>query len=151
MTELPSLNESLLDQVMDHIEKLAAVGRVGLGATRTGEDAWSQAVYRNAFEGVAGCGTAMCFAGWTAHLAGGRWAACAGDPDSFALSWLEREPDEPDNYDSRGTHAHERARWLLGLTRDESRVLFRACNDLAELRRVVAWIKSSRHAQEEDR
>ena len=123
-----SLNIDLLDRTLAHIE--------------AHPEHWDQTVWR--------CDSAMCFAGWTAELAGGKWLLPEGDAHA---DYLAPEPgDDPDetggccqHLDSgidSGIAAENRARRLLGLTEKQSARLFDGSNTLDDLRRIVAELKA---------
>lgn len=151
------INFTLLDDVMDRIEKLAAAGLVG-PPLRPGQDLWEQGWWRTVyvenqfgpprrlqiFQEADGpvCGSSMCLAGWTAEMAGGTWA-----PDWQGRAWLVREAGDviSDAYNDRSglVHVFDRARSLLGLTTTQAEQLFDGDNTLAGLRRIVAELRET--------
>lgn len=117
------INVPLLTQTLAHIE--------------ANPSEWDQTWYR--------CDTGMCFAGWAAQLAGGKWHT--SDPDLFddLDSYLIAEPgDDPatttlvDGSGVRVVFAPTRARRLLGLSSSQACELFASGNRLDDLRRIVA-------------
>lgn len=114
----PAINAPLLRQTLAHIE--------------ANPQTWHQGHWR--------CKTGMCFAGWTAQLAGGRWA---GSPDSLFGSYLVAEDgDLPGHVQETAVGAvvdvSDRATRLLGISVGQSITLFRGSNDLPAIRRIVA-------------
>lgn len=108
---MPTPNTGLLKQTLAHIE--------------ANPNEWEQEFYR--------CETGMCFAGWAAQLAGGKWA---DDPDG---SYLVAEPEDPtEERDGDLIDIVFRARRILGLTGKQASKLFAAYNDITDLRRIVA-------------
>lgn len=115
-----SVNIELLDRTLAQIE--------------AHPEGWEQGTYR--------CESGMCFAGWAAVLAGGRWV----EPENMHSSVLvaeEADPDEDRLHTSGSVHAHDRARRVLGLDDDTADWLFDGHNKLTDLRLIVAEIKSS--------
>lgn len=81
------------------------------------------------------CGTGMCFAGWAATLAGGKWAY---GPDETGRDMLAAEPEDDELSRRLGTiQAADRAQRLLGLNEWDADELFDGGNDLDDLRRIV--------------
>jgi len=118
-----TVNVDLLDRTLAQIE--------------AHPETWEQRSYR--------CESGMCFAGWAALLAGGRWA----EPENSWNGCLVAEDDDlPEHthgcdYGGPGVHAHERAQRVLGLHEAIADELFCAGNDIDDIRRIVADIKSS--------
>lgn len=128
---MPRLNVALLDQTMEHIEKLDAQWREWWEEypARRGEqpaDRWDQGIYGEPnmrYDYATGeetqCDTAACFAGWALVLTG-----------HDLLKEYERTGDP-------ATDAMEE----LGLTPEQANWLFDASNDLTTLRILVNRIK----------
>lgn len=113
------INVDLLDRTLAHVE--------------AHPDEWNQLTYR--------CESGLCFAGWAAVLAGGRWV----EPEKYSsvLVAEEGDPDEDRLHTSGSVHAHDRAQRVLGLDGDTADDLFAAGNDIHDLRRIVAEIKAT--------
>lgn len=110
-------NIELLRRTLDHI--------------KANPQEWDQHVYR---EIKPDCGTAMCFAGWTAELAGGKWK----DTDGYLSDILEAVPEDYVKDVHEGlVDAHARAQRLLGLTDEEAEDLFHPSNNLAYIEQAV--------------
>lgn len=98
-------NKKLLCETMKYIE--------------THPEKWVQWSYR--------CGTSMCFAGWAAVLAGGKWSNPVGECDTRMKrqgAWPEEEVEE-------------RAMRVLGLTEEEAAILFDGSNSKTDLQGFV--------------
>lgn len=136
LLERPLINIDLLRQTLEHIE-----------ATPDGWDqmAWRQQIDPE-WEEANRCGTTMCFAGWAAELAGGRWAV--GARHFNYNDYLLKEADDPKDEAElmyigistsryrRVVHVMDRAARILGLA--ESDNLFSVqYNTLPTLRRKV--------------
>lgn len=91
---------------------------------------WEQDRYR--------CGTGMCFAGWAATLAGGRWVIedLTDPPPSDEAEYMVAEPEEGGEAYGK-VWAPERARRVLGLTHLQASRLFAGQNHIDDLRRLV--------------
>lgn len=112
----------------------ATLLREVLAQIETHPETWRQSDWR--------CGTGMCFAGWTAELAGGKWIA---DANSWRAGYLAVEPGdtfEQLRYFQAIGYAvgvEDRATRLLSLTKGQADDLFCPTNStLAALRRRVA-------------
>jgi hypothetical protein len=115
-----TINVALLKQTLAHIE--------------AHPEEWDQTEFR--------CGSGMCFAGWAAQLAGGRWYA--DNPDEALGDALIAEPDDPWAFEARAgvrvVYAQLRAERVLGLDRKQANRLFAGSNRLPDLRRIVAGL-----------
>lgn len=114
-----TINAPLLRKVLHQIE--------------TEPGTWFQGAYR--------CGTGMCFAGWAAQLAGGRWAS--GDGEG-----LIAEEGEDSYTCADGTKivgAHSRGMRVLGLDDDQADELFDGTNDLDAIRQTVTELIAQVH------
>lgn len=97
------------------------------------------------------CGTTLCFAGKAAVLAG------IGLPPPGAIDWWVttdlRSQGYADSWGHRGSgtvHVSEFARDHLGLTHDQSRVLFFSAETIGQLRVLVDAIKVDPHVSGRD-
>lgn len=112
-------NVALLRQTMAHIE--------------ANLDRWHQGEYRIDLAVIDPecCGTAFCFAGWSAELSGAKWAHAANDLQKNDLI------ETPDFYITAELYAAE----LLGIeytrTGEGDIPLFDPDNTLDDLRRIV--------------
>lgn len=97
---------------------------------------WDQRFYRGAE--VPGCGTFMCFAGWTCDLASGQWVCPSNEADHSYLYAESRYDEVPGSI----IHAAERARRLLGLDHGESSQLFAGMNQLDDIERIITEWKA---------
>lgn len=113
-----AINAVLLRKVLQQIE--------------THPETWDQRTWR--------CGTAMCFAGWTAQLAGGRWIG-----DTPLLHAEECEPSHDALDGTNAVHPYPRAARLLGLTTDQADALFAGDLDLDGIRHQVAELIDQVH------
>lgn len=136
MTEMfeghgPRVNVALLAKTLDVVEEEAAK------ADRGEVCQWEQGEWR--------CGTGMCFAGWAAHLDGAQWAsedplsdhfddivAEPGDHFSASQVWDDAEPGV-----TQVTPVSARAQRVLGLTEDESEMLFSGGNGIEDIKYVI--------------
>lgn len=126
---MPEINVPLLEQTLAQIE--------------AHPETWDQGSFR--------CGTGMCFAGWTAELAGGKWLTSA-DAECYADRLVPEGSDGNDvteedceGCDSPppppGVFAEVRAKRLLGLDARQSARLFDGSNGLDVIRALVAELK----------
>ncbi|WP_084963292.1 hypothetical protein [Thermoactinospora rubra] len=104
-------------------------------------ETWNQKVYR--------CKSGMCFAGWAAELAGGRWIT--QDPTApFSLYLAADRDDDPDYVREfplvgRVIDVDDRARQVLGLDDDQADELFSADNGIDDIRRIVGELINTVH------
>lgn len=103
-----TVNVDLLQRTLAHIE--------------AHPEEWNQGTWR--------CGTAACFAGHAAILAGAQWA----EPDYETAPWLDNEKVITPSGERR--EVFDYAPEVLGLAH-HSHPLFNASNDLEDLRRIV--------------
>jgi hypothetical protein len=102
---------------------------------------WNQGDWR--------CDSGMCFAGWAAQLAGGKWVMAAdaiGQPELLHANKSD-DPEDIRHTARRGfdepllagefVSARARAQRLLGLTDYEAGFLFAGTNTMPTLRRLV--------------
>lgn len=119
-----TINVVLLRQTLEQIE--------------THPETWYQNAYR--------CNTGMCFAGWAAELAGGKWLS---SPGGAVSDLLIAEPDDGEDALYRGDvlsiDASARAKRVLGIDEDQAEDLFAAGNDLDELREIVTDLLTESH------
>jgi hypothetical protein len=101
----------------------------------THPDEWVQRSYR--------CGTAACFAGHAALLAGGEWETPAEDEGAHRMVAVSDDPERR-AWDGRTIHVVFRAERVLGISRSVSEELFRGTNTLDDLRRIVGEIIAER-------
>lgn len=94
---------------------------------------WNQYVWRE--PQTTECGTAMCFAGWTAEIAGIPWASDTPWTAEYMHVLM----------DGQRVGVWEAAQKALGLDDDEANDLFDANNSIETLRMIVA-----RHRLDED-
>jgi hypothetical protein len=108
---------------------------------------WQQTMWR--------CKTGMCFAGWAAELAGGKWltgpASDEGDGKNLLATedYLVPEPEEAEYTRTlfvkgdavEGMHVEDRAMRVLGIDNDDAEELFDGCNDLPDIRKAIDSIK----------
>lgn len=117
---------------------------------------WDQRDWRQVADNR--CGTAMCFAGWAAHLDGGRWIS---DPDDSLAEYLTPVADDrrrdiitpADHWlELPGSviGADKRATRILGITEEQAEVLFDEDNSLATLVRLVNALCSDPDADLEE-
>jgi len=114
------INVQLLKQILAHIE------------ANPGE--WDQTWYR--------CDTGMCFAGWAAQLAGGKWYTDSRD-DKSGSYLIAEDGDDLHTINQFVANvpvvfASVRAMRVLGLTASQAEELFAGGNRLPDLRRIVA-------------
>lgn len=112
---MSNINVTLLRKTLEHI--------------KAHPEAWDQADWRTV------CGTAMCFAGHAATIAGGTW-------QSNQISYLDAVPeDDADKVghlpSGRVIHVSARAQRDLGLTDDQAHRLFHGANTLPTLEYIV--------------
>lgn len=114
---------------------------------------WQQTMWR--------CKTGMCFAGWAADLAGGKWltspASDEGEGENLLATedYLAPEPGDDGrctrslyiNGDTiEGTHVEDRAMRVLGLNHDDAEDLFNGSNSLSDIRQAIDRLKAWVHA-----
>ena len=114
-------NVDLLRRTLAHIE--------------ANPEIWNQEDYR--------CGSGLCFAGWAAQLAGGRWYTA--DPNHRLAQFLVSEPADGNSelrgrefFGVRVSTVHPRAQRLLDLDDEDAEALFHPDNTIEDLRGFVA-------------
>lgn len=125
---MPTPNAELLRRTLDHIKANPAE--------------WNQDQWR--------CDTAMCFAGWSATLAGCTWIR-----DDNYQSHVVAEPADVwsrtmwvGRLDHTVVHVSERARRVLGLTSKQAVTLFSPDNGLDDLERIVGELCAQAEAED---
>jgi hypothetical protein len=105
--------------------------RKTLATIKANPEHWDQSTWR--------CETGMCFAGWSAHLAGGRWISPAENLQRSHLLVSEPKDDLlcPSN-ECRPVSVLYRAQRLLGLAFHQAADLFASTNTMEDLERIVA-------------
>jgi hypothetical protein len=111
----------------------------------THPETWNQGTWR--------CQSGMCFAGWTATLAGREWAYPDSSPDSSMLLAEEEDPqafvmrwdDEPEVI-----YVATAAKALLGLDETEADLLFYGGNTLRTIKAYVANLIAGRDIEADE-
>lgn len=171
----PRIDIDLLDEVWKHIEIAVLTEGVRAGLElhdirrRTSLDGWNQHNWRSVVIDKVGemCGTAMCFAGWTAHIEAvrrgdltGGWLMADEQMIDLFKGNVEFDPEmhfpedalvriESDGeYGMKRTRnetpyidAEDRATLLLGLSSQEASVLFSGSNQFMTVERLVIELR----------
>lgn len=114
------INMEALDEVMAIIEREVAENGGDSNSRKAGR--WNQLVYGEMTE----CGTALCVAGWRAHLDGELVFSPIGLTAQGVI--IDGKEFGIDTY----------ARQAFGLTHNDAKMLFYHHNTLADLRKMVA-------------
>lgn len=174
----PRIDIDLLDEVWKQIEGAVLAEGVSAGLEldeirrRTSLDGWNQHNWRSVVVNDAGeaCGTAMCFAGWTAQLDAVRRGDLTGgwlmsheimvnwytDPDNREKDALSYAPEDAlvriesdgeygmkrtKNTDVPYIDAEDRATLVLGLSSEEASLLFSGSNSFKTVERFVIELR----------